>query len=37
MSDHVGRKRLKRIMIGAISLLVLTCLATFAVARYFVA
>jgi len=37
MSDHVGRRRLKRIMVGAILLLILTCVATFAVVRYFVA
>jgi hypothetical protein len=37
MSDHVSRKQLKRIMVGAISLLILTCMATFAAARYFVA
>jgi hypothetical protein len=37
MSDHVSRRQLKRIMVGAISLLILTCMATFAVARYFVA
>jgi len=37
MGDHVSRKQLKRIMVGAISLLILTCVATFAAARYFVA
>jgi hypothetical protein len=37
MSDHVSRKQLKRIVVGAISLLILTCVATFAAARYFVA
>jgi len=37
MSDHVSRKQLKRIMVRAISLLILTCVATFAAARYFVA
>jgi uncharacterized protein YneF (UPF0154 family) len=37
MSDHVSRRQLKRIMVGAISLLILTCMAMFAAARYFVA
>jgi hypothetical protein len=37
MSDHVSRRQLKRIMFGAISLLILTCMAMFAAARYFVA
>jgi hypothetical protein len=37
MSDHVSRKQLNRIVVGAISLLILTCVATFAAARYFVA
>ncbi len=37
MSDHVSRKQLKRIMVSAISLLILTCVATFAAVRYFVA
>jgi hypothetical protein len=37
MSDHVSRRQLKRIMVGAISLQILTCMATNAAARYFVA
>jgi len=37
MSDHVSRRQLTRIMAGAISLLILTCMSTFAVAHYFVA
>jgi len=37
MSDHVRRRQLKRVMVGAISLLILTWVATFAAVRYFVA
>lgn len=34
MSDHVNRRQLSRITAGAILLLIFTCMATFAAARY---
>jgi hypothetical protein len=37
MSDHMSRRQLTRVVIGAISLAILTCVATFTAARYFVA
>jgi len=37
MSGHFTRDRLNRCIVGAVSLLVLTCILIFGVARHFVA
>lgn len=37
MSGHLTRHRLQRCIVGAVSLLVLTCIAIFGVARHFAA
>jgi hypothetical protein len=37
MSGHFTRARLRRCIAGAVSLLILTCIAIFGVARHFVA
>jgi hypothetical protein len=37
MSGHLTRNRLIRRIVGAVSLLVLTCIAIFGIARHFVA
>jgi hypothetical protein len=37
MSGHFTRDRLRRRIVGAVSLLILTCIAIFGVAHYFVA
>jgi hypothetical protein len=36
MSGHLTRNRLNRCIAGAVSLLILTCIAIFAIARHFV-
>ncbi len=37
MSAHLTRNRLRRRIVGAVSLLILTCIAIFGLAHYFVA